>query len=260
MNARKIAAVRDVQPYGADEQTDAKNIVLDPSHMGESDPFLLLSEDWIPPGKGFESHPHRGFETVTLVLEGELEHRDSRGNRGVLRAGDVQWMTAGRGIVHSEMPHGDGVAHTLQLWLNLAAKDKDAEPGYQDLRLPMQGGVRVISGEYAGQRSPARNHVPVLLLEARAPVAPVVPAAWSGFVYVIEGGAEIASARVRAGQVATFGPAPEDGELRVSGEGLHALIAAGPPLREPIFSYGPFVMDSRAGIMRAIEDYRAGRY
>jgi redox-sensitive bicupin YhaK (pirin superfamily) len=260
VTGRHIAAVREVQRFGADEQTDAKNLVLDPERMGESDPFLLLSEDWIPPGKGFESHPHRGFETVTLVLEGELEHRDSRGNRGVLRAGDVQWMTAGRGIVHSEMPHGEGVAHTLQLWLNLAAKDKEAGPAYQDLRLPMLDGVRVISGEYAGRRSPARNHVPVLLLEARAEVAPLVPAGWNGFVYLIDGEAEIGGTRARTGQVLTIAAAGTDAELQVRGSSLHALIAAGPPLREPIFAYGPFVMESRAGIQRAIDDYRAGKY
>jgi quercetin 2,3-dioxygenase len=173
---RHIAKVSDRIHYGEDEQADNKYIVLKLGSWAETDPFLLMAEDWFSTN-GFDWHPHRGIETITVVLEGELERRDNRGGHGVLKPGDVQWMTAGRGILHKEMARNKQQVHTLQLWLNLPAESKMVEPTYQDLRgdkasVRREPGVeaRVFSGRSGNVEAIPRvsNYLPVTSLSLGA--------------------------------------------------------------------------------------------
>jgi redox-sensitive bicupin YhaK (pirin superfamily) len=133
LKERKIAKVSNRYFVGGDEQADNKAILLEPGHWQEYDPFLLMAEDWFST-QGFDWHPHRGIETITVVLDGKLEHHDNRGGHGILKQGDVQWMTAGKGLLHREMAYNKQPVHTLQLWLNLPSDKKMIEPKYQDLR------------------------------------------------------------------------------------------------------------------------------
>ena len=250
------------------------------------DPFLLLDEmgpaDFAPgEAKGAPDHPHRGFETVSYLLAGEMEHRDSAGNHGVIGPGGVQWMTAGDGVVHSEMPSArllreGGRQHGFQLWVNLPGKDKRMAPRYQDVpasRIPTatsEGGkarVRVIAGESLGARAVIDTRTPILYLhftlQPGASLEQAVPAGFRGFAYVFAGGATIG----------TPARPVKDGEAAVLGEGdsvalsvpadatgpAELLLIAGVPLREPVARYGPFVMNSRAELIEAFEDFQAGR-
>ena len=250
------------------------------------DPFLLLDEfgtdrpeDYLA---GFPEHPHRGFETVTYMLDGRMRHRDNHGNEGVLVPGAVQWMTAARGIVHSEMPEQqEGRMRGFQLWINLPAVRKMAEPGYQEFgpeRIPLAEpapGVRVkvIAGSVSDAErgnidgpiaQPATD--PTYLdveLGAGARFAQPLPRGHAAFVYVFEGtvhiGAEHDAAPIGAGQMALLG----DGEqvlLHGGADGGRALLVAGRPLREPVARYGPFVMNTREEIVQAVEDFRTGRF
>lgn len=245
------------------------------------DPFLLLDEMGpadLGPGeaKGAPDHPHRGFETVTYMLSGEFEHRDSVGNRGVLRPGDVQWMTAGAGVVHSEMPSAafqetGGRLHGFQLWVNLPRAQKMRPPRYQDLRgadlgrLELPGGeVTVIAGEVSGVRGPAETTVPItfahLRLDAGAEVVLPVGAEETASVYVVRGGAAIGRDRreVAEGRIALLtGDGPV--ALGAGPDGVEALLLAGRPLGEPVARYGPFVMNTRDELEVAVDDFRAGR-
>jgi len=258
--------------------------LFSPDRSPPFDPFLYFvhfgprdvrETDW-----GFPAHPHKGFETITYMLEGQLEHYDSAGGHAVLAPGDVQWVTAGAGIVHSEIPPdafkaAGGMVDGFQIWLNLAKKDKAATPGYQMLRAPDMPPVvagdgvilRVIGGEAAGQSSPVSMHRPISLIHARIAPGAVwrhAPAAdHNPFVYVFGGACEIAipagQASVRDGQVALLGIDP--GEVTITGgtDGpTDLLYLAGTPIREPIASYGPFVMNSREEIVEAIEQYNSG--
>lgn len=237
------------------------------------DPFLMLDEfgsddpdAWIA---GFPDHPHRGFETVTLMLEGRVRHADSVGNRGVIESGDVQWMTAGRGIIHSEMPErADGRLRGLQLWVNLPAALKMVPPRYQDTpaaRIPeaqVQGAnVRVITGEAFGVTGPVASLIPVRMLMARvqagATLELAVPAAHNCFAYVYEGSASGDGRTLGRGTLAVF----EDGDriaLQAGAEGASVLICDAMPLREPVARYGPFVMNTREELMRAFDEYQRG--
>jgi len=249
------------------------------------DPFLLLDEmgpSDLGPGeaKGAPDHPHRGFETVTYLLAGEMVHRDSQGNTGRLRPGDVQWMTAGEGVVHSEMP-GSGILaaggrmHGFQLWVNLPSRDKRTRPRYQDLRaeaIPVvrtEDGlatVRAIAGGALGVSAPARTHTPILYLHVSLSpggrfVQPV-PEGWNVFAYVFAGRARVgAEARVaRAGEIVVLEPKGGPVALAADGAGgAELLLLGGEPLGEPIARYGPFVMNTEAEIHEAFADYRAGR-
>jgi hypothetical protein len=250
------------------------------------DPFLLLDEmgpaDYGPgEAKGAPDHPHRGFETVTYMLEGQFEHEDSAGNRGSIASGDVQWMTAGRGVVHSEMPsrlirEKGGRVHGFQVWVNLPARDKMTAPRYQELpssRIPEASSpdgrarVRVIAGEALGVRAVIDTRTQVVYqdwsLRPGAVVEQPLTASHQAFVYVFEGRAEVGSdGRVLDdGQLGLLGPGdavrlavPEDAP-----RGARLLLLAGQPLREPVARYGPFVMNSEAEIAQAISDYRSGR-
>jgi redox-sensitive bicupin YhaK (pirin superfamily) len=250
------------------------------------DPFILLDEmgptDNRPgEAKGAPDHPHRGFETVTYLLSGEMDHRDSRGGGGRLVPGDAQWMTAGAGIVHSELPtprilREGGRMHGFQLWVNLPAAEKMARPRYQDLRaaaIPAaatpdgKGRVSVISGQALGAAAATRTHTPILYLHASLDPAGQlelpVPHGWNAAVYVFRGRVEVGAGKVAqaaaSGELALLA---HDGDVaRVEAEpgGAELLFLAGEPIREPVVHYGPFVMSTEQEIMDAIADYRAGR-
>lgn len=242
------------------------------------DPFLMLDAfgtdnpgDYIG---GFPDHPHRGFETVTYMLQGRMRHRDSAGNEGLLVPGSVQWMTAGRGVIHSEMPEQeDGAMEGFQLWLNLPAKDKLREPWYRDVasaEIPEWHGpgvaARVIAGATHGvQGAVQREHTEPLYLdlhlEPGARFEQPLPAAHNAFVYVYRGELSLGDTLVRRQRMAILAnTAGSDGLVITAGEApAKAILIAGRPLNEPIAQYGPFVMNTNDEIFQAVEDFRAGR-
>ncbi|MBV6508571.1 MAG: hypothetical protein JJLCMIEE_01635 [Acidimicrobiales bacterium] len=246
------------------------------------DPFLLLDEmgpqDYAPgEAKGAPDHPHRGFEAVTYILDGVGEHEDSEGNHGFIGPGDVQWMTAGSGVIHSEMPSRDirergGRMHGFQLWVNLAAADKMSTPRYQDLRastIPVVerdgARVRVIAGEFDGVGGPVTTHSPINYLHvSAAPGADLtveVPEGHNAFAYVFAGELTLPS-QVGDGQMAVFGAGGNRVDMSATSgadEETEVLLLSGRPLSEPVARYGPFVMNTRAEIAEAVEDYRNGR-
>lgn len=248
------------------------------------DPFLLLDEmgpiDYRPgEAIGAPDHPHRGFETVTYMLAGEFEHADSAGHRGTIRAGDVQWMTAGDGVIHSEMPSAriqreGGRVHGFQIWVNLPARDKRIAPRYQEVSgagIPEARSadelahVKVIAGEALGVRAVIDTHTPIVYLDwTLSPGARVdqpLPADHEGLVYVFGGAARVGDARVGDGQMARLGPG-DAVRLAVdadAGEPARLLLLAGVPMREPVARYGPFVMNTAAEIQEAFTDYERGR-
>lgn len=267
---RRITRVARVVPQGATSQVQNKQRVIGAEGWEMTSPFLFLSEDWFAAPGGFEEHPHRGMQTVTFVLEGAIEHRDHTGAHGVLEPGDVQWMTAGRGVLHSEMPYGRETAHTLQLWLNLPARMKMIPARYRDQRLADVPVRRVEGGEvrvYAG-RSGSVSHAhgsdwPMSLLDIRlakgARLAQEVDARDRGFVYVLHGTALLGGTRVESSEVAWFEPGEGETLSLAADEEFRALLFAGEPIREPVVAYGPFVMSTRQEIVQAFEDYQAGR-
>ena len=243
------------------------------------DPFLMLdafgsdaASDYIA---GFPDHPHRGFETITYMLEGRMRHRDSAGNEGLLGPGGVQWMTAGRGVIHSEMPEQQqGRMEGFQLWLNLPAKDKMCAPWYRDIpaeQIPQartaQGvDVRVIAGTSHGvagamQRETTQPLYLDLWLPANASFEQPLPDGHNAFVYVYRGGLDIAGQAVASQRMAILANAAgSDGvRLQAGAQGARAILVAGQPLGEPIAQYGPFVMNSQQQIFQAVQDYQAGR-
>jgi hypothetical protein len=254
---------------------------LGSQELPELDPFLLLDEfrsddpnDYIA---GFPEHPHRGFETVTYMLAGHMEHRDHMGNRGDLAAGSVQWMTAGRGIIHSEMPRQEaGLMWGFQLWVNLPAKDKMTAPRYQDIppedvpELQLDGGagtVRVVAGSYAGTPGAVSGiaTAPLYLDLRLAPNAELdvpVPRGHRALSYVYGGEAWLGGTpgtRIATAQLAVL----EDGDalhVRAGEEGARLLLIAGKPLNEPVVRHGPFVMNTREQIVEAVRDYQSGRF
>lgn len=251
-------------------------------HLEQFDPFLLLDEmgpiDAAPgEAQGAPDHPHRGFETVTYLLEGGVSHRDSAGNSGHLGPGDVQWMTAGAGVVHSELPdevllREGGRVHGFQLWVNLPKRDKMIAPRYQDTRaerIPTaqsadgKARVVVIAGEALGVRAVIDTRTPILYhhwsLDSGAQVDLTVPRDFNVFAYVFAGEATVNGSQVKARRAALLA---QDGE-RVTLSSDHGpselLLIGGVPLREPMARFGPFVMNTRAEIVQAFEDYRSGR-
>ncbi|MEO8305099.1 MAG: pirin family protein [Betaproteobacteria bacterium] len=254
--------------------------VIGAAELPELDPFLLLDAFHSADPKayiaGFPDHPHRGFETITYMLAGRMRHRDNKGHSGLLDAGGVQWMTAGRGIVHSEMPEQrDGLMSGFQLWLNLPASEKMADARYQDIpaaSIPVvvAGGVtvKVIAGAIDGERGPVdpAATVPVYLdvaLPAGTSFATTLPPGHAAVAFVFEGAADVgpsaAPTRVEAGQLGVLG---EGGAFaaRASGQGARLLLLAARPLGEPIARYGPFVMNSEGEIREAIADYQSGKF
>jgi redox-sensitive bicupin YhaK (pirin superfamily) len=240
------------------------------------DPFLLLDEfhtdrpqDY---AAGFPTHPHRGFETVTYMVEGAFEHQDILGNHGILRSGAAQWMTAGHGIVHSEMPaQKDGLLWGFQLWVNLPASHKLMKPRYQDItpdRIQstqvQDASVRLVAGELGGRSGPVEGIVtaPLMMdvrLSAGGRFSTAVPADHNAFVYVMDGTLEIGHGRVKvpAGTLAVL--AEGDTLSTRSKDGSRFLLVAGRPIGEPVARYGPFVMNTREELQQAMDDYNAGR-
>ncbi|XP_037104468.1 pirin [Syngnathus acus] len=238
------------------------------------DPFLMLDEFRVSKPAGFPDHPHRGFETVTYVLEGVIAHEDFCGHSGRLQPGDLQWMTAGRGVVHAEMPMSEEPLVGLQLWVNLSRQNKMVEPAYQELRSseipkPSQGGVTVavISGEALGAKSKVYTRTPTMyldfLLKTGAQHVQPVPSGWTAFIYTLSGtihvGPDEEQHKVEPHHTVVLG----DGDsVRFENKGSDIsrfVLIAGEPLNEPVVKHGPFVMNTQEEIKQAISDYTNGQ-
>ncbi len=244
-------------------------------------PFLLFDYagphqfDPSPRPRGVGQHPHRGFETVTIVYDGEVSHKDSTGSGGTIGPGDVQWMTAGGGIIHEEF-HSTGFTRTggpfrmVQLWVNLPASDKMAKPGYQAITsadiptVGLEGGkARIIAGDLEGVRGPARTFTPVNLwdvrLDADTEVSLPLPAGHNAMIAVLSGHVTIGETGVGEAEIARFSTEGEGVTLRSVGDSM-LLVMTGEPIDEPVFGYGPFVMNSEAEIRQAVDDFNSGRF
>lgn len=254
-----------------------KRIIGQPA-LDMLDPFLLLDEfrsdqagDYIA---GFPEHPHRGFETVTYMLAGHMQHQDNHGNRGDLSPGSVQWMTAGCGILHSEMPQQEnGLMWGFQLWVNLPAKDKMTAPRYQDIapeRIPVVHPavgveVKVIAGELAGATGPVEGiaTAPLYLdvsLQPGAELSLEMPVGHHGFAYVFEGESVLVGGeRLQRSELGVLSEGDRL-QLAVGDKPSRLLVVAGKPLKESVARYGPFVMNTQAEIHQAIADFRAGTF
>ncbi|WP_353950842.1 pirin family protein [Knoellia sp. S7-12] len=257
--------------------------------LAELDPFIhmdQMGEVEYAPGepKGTPWHPHRGFETVTYMLDGTFEHKDSHGGGGVISDGDTQWMTAGSGLLHIEAPPEEvvvngGLFHGTQLWVNLPSRQKMSDPRYQDIRggevrllSSPDGGalLRVIAGEVGGHAGPGITHTPIALVHATIEPDAEVDVPWrpdfNALVYVLAGNGQVGAERqpIRKGQLAVLGAGDS---IRVSASQrqearspqLEVMILGGLPIREPVAAYGPFVMNTRAELIQAFEDFQAGR-
>jgi len=246
-------------------------------------PFLLL--DYAAPTtftpttsrRGVGTHPHRGFETVTIVYDGEVEHRDSTGGGGVIGSGDVQWMTAGSGILHQEF-HSErygkagGPFEMVQLWVNLPAKDKMSPPGYQGITnaqipaaaLPDEAGaVRVIAGEFSGKKGPARTFTPMNVWDVRLGAGKgaqlAQPEGWTVQVVVLAGAIRVNGQELRAAHMATLATAGQGVTIETS-EDAKLLLLSGQPIDEPVVGYGPFVMNTHEEIAQAVNDFNSGKF
>ena len=236
------------------------------------DPFLLLDEfgsdnpkDYIA---GFPPHPHRGFETITYMLNGKFRHKDSAGNEGYLTDGSVQWMTAGRGVIHSEMPEQtEGLVRGFQLWLNLPKEKKMIEPAYNDIsaeRIPkvdFEGGrARIISGKFLGISGPGKPHTGMLyydiVLDLSTHFTMPIDNGWNAFIYIYEGSVQL-DRNVNKGHLIVL---DQEGELDLTAgqKGAKFIVVAGEPLNEPVARGGPFVMNSKGEVLKAFEDYQDG--
>ncbi len=274
--ARGVDAVIAGQPAMDGAGVKLTRIIGSPQ-LNHADPFLLFDVfESDQPGDyiaGFPSHPHRGFETVTYMLAGKMEHRDSVGNRGVIETGGVQWMTAARGIIHSEMPRQqDGLLRGVQLWVNLPARLKMSAPGYREFaadEIPAEqrdgARLRVVAGQTAaGIAGPVQGVVtePLFLdvqVEPGACFTEALPASHRVILYVVEGELTAAGqSSVAARQLAVLGPGDRLG-VQAGADGARFLLVAALPLNEPVARGGPFVMNTREEIHQAFEDYKAGR-
>jgi redox-sensitive bicupin YhaK (pirin superfamily) len=273
--------VRDVRPHWVGDGFPVRSLFS--YHEGDAfDPFLLL--DYAGPHqfapaeatRGVGEHPHRGFETVTIVYQGELEHRDSSGSHGTIGPGDVQWMTAASGIVHEEF-HSErftrdgGTLEMVQLWVNLPAKDKLSPPHYQgilDAQIPRValpnslGTVRVIAGEFQGIRGPARTFTPLdvwdLQLTSQGTTELHIPEGQTALLIVQTGAVNVNGTPAKAVELVSFDRADELVRLTTESPS-RMLLLSGEPLKEPVVGQGPFVMNTREQIHQAIQDYQAGR-
>ena len=287
MTETKTSLRRVERVFSAPRASDGDGVELRRAFPGSAmidlDPFLLLDQMGpmeVAPGKarGFPPHPHRGFETVTYLLSGEMQHRDSWGNHGLLQPGDVQWMTAGSGLVHSELP-GEALVRNggrllgFQLWINLPKKDKMIAPRYQDTpsaRIPVartaDGTVsaRVIAGDTMGVRGIIETRIPILYLhlalQPGAEFEQPVPPGHNAFAYVVEGEAAFEGRKAGAQQVAVFNRGGDAMAVRNAGAApLSLLLIAGEPIGDPVARYGPFVMNTREELIQAVEDFRTGK-
>ncbi len=275
---RQVARLSKGQPT-SDGAGVRLNRVIGNRVLGELDPFLLLdefhSEDGADYIGGFPDHPHRGFETVTYMLAGRMRHRDNHGHSGLLGPGSVQWMTAGRGIVHSEMPEQEnGLMWGFQLWVNLPAKDKMTTPRYQEFdpaavpTLDASGGIklRLVAGRIGDAAGPVVGIAtePMLVdiaLPAGGAYVLDLPEGHNAFAYPFEGDALIGDPAVTVprGTLAALGPGARL-QLRAGAASCRLLVAAARPLDEPVARYGPFVMNSEAELRQAVVDFQAGRF
>jgi hypothetical protein len=252
-------------------------------HGAHLSPFLLLDyagPAQFPPGsqrRGVGEHPHRGFETVTLVYQGEVEHRDSSGGGGVIGPGDVQWMTAAAGLVHDEFhspafTRSGGTLEMVQLWVNLPAREKMSAPGYQSIvsaqipRVDLPGGagrLRVIAGEHDGRRGPARTRTPInvwdLTLNPGATARLTVPDGHTLALVALRGTVRVNGQPLLEAQLAHLERAGTELAIAADGE-AKLLLLGGEPIAEPVFGHGPFVMNTRDEIVQAIEDFNSGRF
>ncbi|MGY8524913.1 pirin family protein [Paracidovorax citrulli] len=281
---RSRAIEREVRGMATSDGAGVKlTRVLTQNLQRRLDPFLMLDafgtdsrDDYIG---GFPAHPHRGFETITYMLAGRMRHRDSAGNEGLLENGGAQWMVAGAGVIHSEMPEQeDGRMEGFQLWLNLPASDKMAEPWYRDLpaaaiptvTLPSGGTLRVLAGHSHGVDGAVARPVtePVYLdvaLPAGASFAQTLPAGHNAFVYVYRGEVTVgdgdAASVLESQRMGVLSnDAQADGVTVTAKDDAQFLVIAGKPLNEPIVQYGPFVMNSQQQIFEALNDFRDGRF
>lgn len=273
--------IRDVQPHWVGDGFPVRSLF---SYAGGNrfDPFLLL--DYAGPHRfepadgtrGVGEHPHRGFETVTIVYQGELEHRDSSGSHGTIGPGDVQWMTAASGVVHEEyhsprFTQEGGVLEMIQLWVNLPARDKTTPPRYQgilDADIPQvslsggAGSVRVIAGDYQGTLGPAQTFTPInvwdIQLASSGKVELSLPEGHTSLIVVQTGSAEVSSTSVQAGELVLLARAGTQAVVNAQ-SAVRFLVLSGEPIGEPVAGQGPFVMNTREEIGQAIEDYREGR-
>lgn len=239
------------------------------------DPFLMLDEFNVKAPAGFPDHPHRGMMTVTYMLEGSFQHKDNKGHAGTIGPGDLQWMNAGRGIVHSELPGPGAVNRGLQLWINLKSTEKMSKPDYQELLakdIPTahspdgKVSAKVVAGECFGVKSPIFSKTPTMYLDVTMQPNAVlkdlaIPSSYNAFMYVFEGSVKVAdhdeNARHGSCVVLTEG----DAISAVAGsQGARFVIIAGEPLNEPVVQHGPFVMNTREEIMQAFRDYNAGKF
>jgi hypothetical protein len=277
---RSVLAIQPGKP-ATDGAGVRLNRVIGGRGIERFDPFLMLDEfgsdnpdDYIA---GFPPHPHRGFETITYMLEGRMRHEDHLGNIGLLQSGDVQWMTAARGIIHSEMPEQEqGVMRGFQLWLNLPAKDKLGDPAYQDIaankipRLSTSAGVEVVviaglfdDGEVQQSGAVQRPHTDPQLFDLRLPagslIVPRLPDGYRAVLYVYEGVLELPGASAQEVPAGHLVRLSDSGELQLSSRnGAKLLLIAGKPLGEPIVQYGPFVMNTQEEIEQALRDFHDG--
>ncbi|KAL6199435.1 hypothetical protein ACLB2K_029219 [Fragaria x ananassa] len=237
--------------------------------LGYFDPFLVLDEFSVTAPAGFPDHPHRGFETVTYMLQGAITHEDFEGHKGTIGAGDVQWMTAGRGIVHSEMPAAQGTQKGLQLWINLSSKHKMIEPKYQemvskDVAEATKDGikVRVIAGEALGTKSPIYTRTPTMYLDftlkPEAHLEQPIPVSWNAFVYVLEGEGIFGTPKsmpVAGHHLLVLGSGDGLEAWNKSSKNLRFILVGGQPLGEPVKQLGPFVMNTDEEIDQTIDDF-----
>jgi redox-sensitive bicupin YhaK (pirin superfamily) len=261
---KQISLIHAAGPRQRHSPAQENRLIVAPDDFSATSPFLFLAEDWFAPPAGFPTHPHRGIQTVTIVLEGSLEHRDHTGGHGALEAGDVQWMTAGRGVLHSEMPGPKGV-HSLQLWLNLPKSQKMVPAAYADqkrgaapLHLADGAEARIYAGRLGDIAQPHGSLWPLTLLDVRVDAGRSItlplPAADRAFVYVLDGSSNVG----RAGQVAWLLPGGDEITIRANTP-FRGIVFSSPPIDEPVVARGPFVMNTENEIRQAFEDYRNDR-
>ncbi|KAI8647756.1 RmlC-like cupin domain-containing protein [Parasitella parasitica] len=238
------------------------------------DPFLMLDEFDVRAPGGFPDHPHRGFETVTYMLEGEFLHEDFKGHKGKIGPGDLQWMSAAKGIVHAEIPASNSRAHGLQLWVNLSSKNKLAEPNYQEFPkeqvvqvTPEEGvTIKVIAGESYGVKSPVMTRTPTMFIDIKLKkgkkIEQVIPKNYAGFIYTIAGSAIFGGTKHSSEAHHTLVLSANEGDyipVESTSDDCHFVVIAGEPINEPIVQHGPFVMNTTTEIYQAFADYQHGR-
>jgi len=273
INDLKRGVAKIDRPEVSRGHSDAHRVrqLVPPGNWAATDPFLLLMEDWFPVGV-FDRHPHRGIETVTYVIEGSIEHYDNHGNKGVIGAGDALWLTAGRGLIHNEVPGGGKPVHTLQLWINLPRAHKLVQAGYQELRaaeVPSReepgADIRVFSGQSGPAKAATRNYAPVTMIEIclqpHAEFEQDIPAGFNAFAVVLEGTGKVGttSTEVSAGDVAWLSASEDTSTVGLSGgeEGPRLILFAGQPLGEPVAARGPFVMNTAEELNAGFAEFRA---